>query len=162
MLYGDYSSSMTGFYKFIFAPLWMAGFGLGTFLLFTHPESVTFNGVRGGAPAGIEWLFLAAWLGGSAFVLFISWRLAWLRVSDGVLYVTKVRKEIPVKPGWVRSVKGLGLRPRVISIKFMDELGRDHTVWVMPAFNWPSGTPADPALLTELQELVEQARVPAA
>jgi|SRR5690242_5973754 hypothetical protein len=162
MLCGDYSSSMTGFYKFIFAPLWIVGFGWGTLLFFTHPESVTFNGVRGGAPAGTEWVFLACWLGGSAFVLLISWRLAWLRVADGVFYITRLKKEIPVRPAWVRSIKGLGLRPRVISIRFMDEAGQDHTVWFMPAFNWPSGRLADPDLLTDLQALVEKARASAA
>src|SRR5439155_24907089 len=100
MLYGDYSSSMTGFYKFVFAPMWIAGFGWGTLLLFTRPESVTFNGMRSGATAGIEWGLLACWLGGSAFVLLISWRLAWLRVADGVLYITRLKQERPVRPAW--------------------------------------------------------------
>ena len=92
MLHGDYSSSFTGFYKYLFPPLWIGIFGWGTLQLFTHPESVTFNGLRGGAPAGIEWLFLALWLAGSAFILWLAWRLAWVRVAEGRVYIRRFSK----------------------------------------------------------------------
>ncbi len=104
MLHGDYSSSFTGFYKYLFPPLWIGIFGWGTLQLFTHPESVTFNGVRGGAPAGIEWLFLALWLAGSAFILWLAWRLAWVRLAEGRVYIRRFSKETQIVPGWLRSV----------------------------------------------------------
>jgi len=163
MLHGDYSSSFTGFYKYLFPPLCIGIFGWGTLQLFTHPESVTFNGVRGGAPAGIEWLFLALWLAGSAFILWLAWRLAWVRVAEGRVYIRRFSKETQIVPGWLRSVSELHRwRPRMIRIQFMNESGRDEIVWLMPAFEWSSGAAAEPHLLEELQAMVTNSRASAA
>jgi hypothetical protein len=163
MLYGDYASGFTGFYKYFFPPVWIGGFGWGTLQLFFHPDSVTFNGVKGGAPAGIEWVFLAAWLAGSTFILWFAQRLAWVRVAGGRLYIRRFWHERQVDARWLRSVRELStLRPRVIRIQYMDENGREQVVWLMPAFEWPSGRVAEPHLLSELQRLIADSRVSAA
>ena len=163
MLHGEYSSGFTGIYKYVFPPVWIGGFGWGTYQLFANPDSVTFNGVRGGAPPGVEWLFLAAWLCGTAFLLFLASRLVWVRVGEGILYFSGGVAAKHVHPSWVRSVTELSLlRPRMISIQFMDEAGRNRSVWVMPSFSWLSGARADPEFFSELQTLVAQARRPAA
>jgi hypothetical protein len=163
MLHGEYASSFTGFYKYAFPPLWIGVFGWGTLQLFMNPQSVTFNGVKGGAPPGIEWLFLALWLSGTTFILWIAWRLAWVRVADGRLYIRRFSREVQIDPRWLRSVSEVAnLRPRAIRIKFMNENGRDEIVWLMPTFEWPSGTPAEPHLLGELQEMIKQSRTSAA
>ena len=134
MLHGNYASAFTGTYKFLFPPLWSGIFGWVTLQLFINPESVTFNGVKGGAPTGTEWLFLGLWLVGTSCTLWLAWRLAWVRIADGRLFIRRFWKELVVTPGWVRSVTELSkLRPRVIRIVFMDEHGRDQIVWLMPS-----------------------------
>jgi len=50
----------------------------------------------------------------------------------------------------------------MIRIQFMNESGRDEIVWLMPAFEWPSGAAAEPHLLEELQAMVTNSRASAA
>ena len=162
MLYGEYASGFTGFYKYIFPPIWISGFGFGTWQLFVNPESVTFNGVKGGAPPGVEWAFLAALLIGASLTIWIAYRLAWVRFGTGRMYVRRFAEEMDVDVRSLRSVTALEIRPRMIRIQFMDQSGRNQTVWLMPAFSWPSGALAEPHLLDELRTLVQQSRVSAA
>jgi hypothetical protein len=68
----------------LFPAVWITGFGVGTLWLLVSPETIAWNGVRGGAPPGAGWLMLLAWLGGSAFVLFLSWGLKRVRPSSGL------------------------------------------------------------------------------
>ena len=163
MLYGNYASGFTGFFKYLFPPVWISIFGWGTLQLFVNPESVRFNGVVGGAPAGFEWIMLAIWLAGSGVILGIAWRLVWVRIADGRIYIKRFWHELPVDPGWIRSVDmGPRFQPRVVTIKFMDRDGRDRVVWLMPTFEWPSGRLAEPHLVEHLQQFIQTGRVSAA
>lgn len=162
MLHGNYSSGLTGIYKYILPIGWIGVFGLGTLQLFVNPESVTFNNVPGGAPAGIEWLFLAIWLAGTAAMVWLSYRLVWLRIADGIVHITSLGKETTISPRWIRSVEELQrIQPQMIRIRFMDESGRDRIVWVLPEFGLRSGEAAAPNLVRDLQSLVAQSRVSA-
>src|SRR5437773_11428672 len=96
MLHGTLSSSFTAFYKYLFLPLWSGIFGYVTLQLFTNPESVTFNGVRGGAPPGTEWLFLALWVLGTAFTALLAIRLRSVRVYGDLLYASSFGREVEI------------------------------------------------------------------
>jgi hypothetical protein len=163
MLHGNYSSGLTGVYKYIFPLVWIGIFGWGTLQLFINPETVSFNNVRGGAPPGTEWLFLALWLMGSGALMWLSYRLAWLRVIDDTLHITRFGRETRIPPRLIRSVEELkNVQPHMIRIRFMDETGRDRIVWVMPEFRLRTGEAAAASLVTDLQSLVQASRVSAA
>lgn len=127
MLYGDYSSSLTFVYKALLPPVWSSGFGYGTWRLFTDPQNLVFNGVRGGAPHGIEWLFLTLWVLGTVFLFWVAWRLTWCRASGSSLLLSGFVSETEVPFARLKQVHQMPLaRPPMIRIVFLDEIGRAH------------------------------------
>ena len=162
MVYGDLSSGMTGFYKYLFLPLWSAVFGWGTFQLLTHPESVVFNGVRGGAPAGIEWLFLAFWVLGTVYLALLTVRLRWVRAYDNALYASGFGHEIRIPFSRIHSAEQVfWSRPVMFRVRFYTDQGDLRTIWFMPEFTWRTGA-VDPKLLDELKGFATGAQKPAA
>jgi hypothetical protein len=161
MLHGNLSSGLTGLYKYLFLPVWSGVFGWGTFLLFTRPETVTFNGDKGGAPPGIEWVFLALWLLGTLVLTWLAVRLRWLRAYGNALYAGHFGREVPIQMDKVVSTTELWGRPLMIRIVYRGIDGRHRTVWFMPEFAWPSGK-VDEHLLADLRALGSGSGQPAA
>ena len=162
MLDGTLSSSMTIFYKYVFLPIWSGGFGYGTFLLFEHPETVTFNRVRGGAPHGIEWLFLGAWVLGTGLLSLFALRLRSVRVSGDILYLGSFAREVEVHRRQVlRAELVPWLMPAVVRLMYITPEGLERTVWFMPRFRWLSGQ-IDDNLVSNLNALAPRPPTPAA
>ena len=100
------SSRWTFFQKWVFPVVWIAGFGAGTLAIFRDPGGVTYNGVRGGAPPGVEWIFLAAWVAGTTLILWVSLPLKRVRLSDGALLVSNfLGPELRVPFGMIADVR---------------------------------------------------------
>jgi hypothetical protein len=162
MLHGSLSSGFTGFYKYAFLPLWSGIFGYVTFALFTNPESVTFNGVRGGAPPGVEWLFLAAWAVGTGCLLLLSIRLHSARVYGDSLYLSAFGREIEIRREQVLRADLVPLlRPPIVRVVYLTQDGSEQTAWFMPEFRWPSGR-IDENLLPDLNAFARHRPTPAA
>ena len=162
MLHGSLSSGFTGFYKYAFLPLWSGIFGYVTFELFTHPESVTFNGVRGGSPPGTEWLFLAAWAFGTCCLLLLTIRLHGVRVYGDSLYLSAFGREVEIHCAQVLRAELVPLlRPPIVRIRYLTPEGSEEVVWFMPEFRWPSGR-IDENLLPDLNAFARHRSTPAA
>jgi len=162
MVHGSLSSSFTGFYKYLFLPFWSGIFGYVTLELFTNPESVTFNGVRGGAPPGSEWLFLTLWLAGTAFLFFLAIRLHSARVYGDSLYLGSFGREMEVHRTQLLRAELVPLvRPPIVRLTFLTAEGAERTAWFMPEFRWPSGR-IDENLLPDLNAFAKRSTTPAA
>jgi hypothetical protein len=116
------SSPYTFLFKFIFPPLWIGGFGFGTLQLWLSPETVVFNGVRGGATREHQWLFLGALVLGAALLLWHCTRLHRVRLTDGGLLVSNYFREISVPFGQIARVTQSRLsNPRTITLHLRGE-----------------------------------------
>jgi len=162
MIHGSLSSSMTGIYKYLFLPLWSGIFGWVTLQLFAHPESVVFNGVRGGAPPGIEWLFLGIWIPITTFLALLAVRLHWVRAYGSGLYATAVGREVMIPASRIQKIDPIPwLRPTIVRVRFYSEEGVLRTIWFMPEVTWLRGT-IDTKLLEDLKSFPSGAQKPAA
>ena len=125
------SSRWTFFQKFLFPALWVAGFGLVTLLFFVDPADVVYDGVRGGAPPGVGWIFLAAWLAGGALVLWVSLPLQRVRLVDDALLVSNFARELRVPFGMIAEVRQnrwVSARPITVRLRAdVPGLGRRFT-----------------------------------
>ena len=98
----------------LFPVLWSVGFGIGTLMLWIAPDSIPYDGVPGGEPPEAKWLFLAAWVVGTAMVAgfaALTWRLKRVRVEDDALLVSNFRREVRVP---LRDV--VGVRQRLFPV----------------------------------------------
>jgi len=162
MLHGSLSSGFTGFYKYLFLPLWSGIFGYVTLELFTNPESVTFNGVRGGAPPGTEWLFLALWALGTGFISLLAMRLRSVRVYGDLLYASSFGREVEIHRRQLLKAEQLPwLRPVIVRLRYLTPEGVEKAVWFMPEFGWPSGR-VDENLVPNLNAFAGRVQTPAA
>ena len=117
MLHGNLSSGLTVLFKYLFLPVWSGIFGYVTFQLFANPDSVTFNGIPGGAPPGIEWLFLAMWGVGTGFLALLASRLRSVRVYGDSLYCSAFGHELEIqRQQLIRAEQLPWLRPVIIRI----------------------------------------------
>jgi hypothetical protein len=113
------SSLWTPFYKLVFPPFWIGGFGLGTILMWTggmdDPEP----------PAFVKWQFLLMWIAGTSFILWFTRRLSEVWLDEGELVVKSGRYVERIPLGAVDSVTEtriwnpkqikLGIRPGAAS-----------------------------------------------
>lgn len=119
------SSAATGFYRYIFAPVWILSFGYGTLRLVLRPESVVFNGVRGSATAVDQALFVAMWVLGTAYILWFVMPLRSVALRGHRLLVRHRGEEVSVPVTAVRAVRQVPLlRPHCAVL----ELDRDYEV----------------------------------
>jgi hypothetical protein len=119
----ELSSAWTFSAKFVFPAVWIAGFGLGTILLW-------FGGLQYGnnalPPPQVKFMFLGMWLLGSAFTLWANAGLKRVRLDGGQLLVSNYVREIRIPFSAITDVKqNRWLNSRPITIYFRDatELG---------------------------------------
>jgi len=86
--------------KVIFPTLWIAGFGIGTLLLFLRSADANGNP----PPEHVKWQFLVLWLAGTGFIWWGCVRLKRVRVDDALLYISNYRREITVPLSQIRTV----------------------------------------------------------
>jgi hypothetical protein len=140
--------------KFIFPGIWISIFGLGTLSLWTT--------ARANVPPELPWIFLAAWMGGGAFLLGACASLKRVRLDRDTLYISNFRQEIAVPLRDVDSVtenRWINIHPVTIVFRHTTELG-DRITFMPPsrAFALWSSHP----VVEELRSAVRSAAYPAA
>jgi hypothetical protein len=150
------SSIQTFFWKWVFPSIWIAGFGWGTFLSFV----AALYGRGGRSSLGwMEWQFLALWLIGSAFLVWLCGRLKRVHVDNDALYVSNYwsvaripltevshfTQSVLIAPPTVaihlRRPSAFGLRV-VFSKRPAEHVGRSRWPGEGLAGEWSGGTPA--------------------
>lgn len=118
------SSAQTFLMKVIFPAVWICGFGAGTLGLW-------FGAMRGpggtGAPPFMKWQFLAAWVAGSAFILWCCASLKRVRIDREFLYVSNYRREIMVPLSTIEAVtenRWINIHPVTVRFRVPTEFGQ--------------------------------------
>lgn len=79
---------------YLFAAVWIVGFGVGTYQMWFHREDVVFNGVQGAATLSDQLFFLLMWVAGTIALLVAALavrRLRRVRLTEGGLRVSHIR-----------------------------------------------------------------------
>ena len=122
--------------KFIFPPLWIGGFAIGTASLFLAPS--TWTDANGASPdLGTKWIFLLGTIVGSAFIWWSCMRLKRVRMDDRTLYISNYRDEIAVPLVSVAEVtenRWLNIHP--VTIEFHHETDFGARIVFMPKNRW--------------------------
>jgi len=128
------SSAQTFWMKFIFPAVWISVFGLGTLTLWTV--------ARVNVPSQYPWIFLCAWTGGVAFLLWTCAGLKRVRMGGGMLYISNFRREIAVPLSEIDAVtenRWLNIHPVTITFRHPTEFG-DRITFMPPVrmfeFSW--------------------------
>jgi hypothetical protein len=112
------SSAWTFSAKFVFPAVWILGFGLGTILLWLGGFHDRNNATP---PPQIKFVFLAAWVLGSTFILWANAGLKRVRIDERQLCVSNYVQEIYVPFSAIIDVKqNRWLNSRPITIDFRD------------------------------------------
>jgi len=118
------SSRMTFFFKYIFAPIWIFGFGAGTLALFMGEAQTA----SGGPPSlGDQLFFAAVWVVGTISIILIVRPLKRVRLDDEALLISNYRREIRVPLSQIAEIKQnvwLNTRPVTIIFRGETEFGR--------------------------------------
>lgn len=133
------SSLSTVFTKFVFAPVWILGFGYGTLMLWIRPEEVVFNGVKGAATPLYQILFLVGFLAGTGFLLWYTLRLKRVILEHRVLRISNYFQEIEVPVKQVVEVRqSRNVRPPVLTLILRQETDFGTEIVFMPSGDVPS------------------------
>jgi hypothetical protein len=124
------SSASTFWMKFVFPPLWIAGFGFGAFILW-------FGLARGKLgelpPIGLKYTFAIVWVAGTTFVLWIALRIKRIQIDETHLYVSTGFKEIAIPIMEIAAVKELRwIRGHPITIRFKNLTACGTSVMFLP------------------------------
>jgi hypothetical protein len=146
------SSVQTFFVKCVFAPVWVAGFGVGTLAVFTLPLH------PGAPPLPVRFLFLAAWLFGSSFMWKTLAVLKRVRMDDRTLYVSNFRTEVAVPLVAVTAVrenKWLNYHP--VTIEFETDTPFGRSITFMPTARFAALWKSHP-IVRELRDAARRAK----
>jgi hypothetical protein len=146
------SSAQTFFRKWVFSPLWIGGFGLGTCALWLG----TFHGRNGlPPPEFVKWAFLAAWLIGSGFILWFSGRIKQVDVDEEALYVWNYGSEVRIPLAEVSHFTQTYMsHASTITIHLRSVSPVGQRIVFIPQFRWVwFGTHP---IITELQALCDR------
>lgn len=117
------SSALTFVFKFIFPGIWSAGFGMGTLAAFLGEGPVVAD----------RWVFLAFWLGGSAFLWWGVGRLKRVRLDGATLVISNYRREVRVSASEIAHVdQNIRLSWRPVRITFARETPFGRSIVFMP------------------------------
>lgn len=130
------SSAQTILVKFVFPVIWIGGFGVGAMALWLAPLRA-----RGDAPLPeMKWLFLAIWIFGTAFILWLSAGLKRVRLDDERLCISNYVREISVPLGLIADVtenRWINIRPVTIQFRQPTDFGDKITFMPMTRVFWP-------------------------
>ena len=109
--------------KFLLAPAWILGFGWGTYIpLGSTPETVEFNGVKGGATRGDQWTFLVALVVGTVMLLYHTLPLKRAILTPTGLRVSNYREEVFIPFTDIQAVtQSRWLRARAVTVHLRTE-----------------------------------------
>ena len=116
------SSALTFMMKFVFPVFWIAAFGIGTAAVWSIPAIP-----RVGVPMGVlQWVFLAVWLLGTAFVLWTCMPLKHVRVDDTSLYASNYVREVRIPLEAIDAVtenRWINMHPVTIRLRYASDFG---------------------------------------
>jgi hypothetical protein len=133
--------------KVIFPALWIPLFGLGALTAF-------FGGFKG-ADENFRWMFLFAWVAGSAFIYWSCVRLKEVSVDDDYLYVSNYIKEARIPLSEIYDVtENVWLNIHPVTIHLKSPSGFGDRVIFMPRVRFFSFFSSHP-VVAELKALAE-------
>jgi hypothetical protein len=116
--------------KVVFPALWIAGFGMGTMVLWLG----SFQGKNGVAPpTEMKWAFLAAWIAGTAFIWWTCAPLKRVRVDDKSIYLSNYLTEVCVPLAAIEDIsENRWISSHPITVKFRYDTGFGDRITFMP------------------------------
>lgn len=121
------SSAQTFLMKVLFPVLWISGFGLGTLGLWLE----IMHGKNGALPPDeMKWQFLAAWIAGTALILWGCAGLKRVRLDSKNLYVSNYLREISVPLTMIINVtenRWINIHPVTVHFDNITEFGQKVT-----------------------------------
>ena len=130
----DLSSDWTFIYKFLFAPLWIGGFGFGSIgMLIADIRSSHHNG-----PQDNPWfIFFIIFLFGATYLYWTCIRLKLVRIDSDFIYISNFRKEIKVPLYQIKKVSEWRLdNSHPIFIYFTQTTEFGTSIVFMPKIRW--------------------------
>ena len=128
------SSGQTFLMKAIFPTLWISVFGLGTLsVLFGLFDDST----DAALPRSTGWMFLLAWLLGSAFIYQMCIRLKRVRMDSEALFISNYREEIRVSFHDISAIsEWRWTNPRHVTIELCRDTAFGNKIVFMPKALW--------------------------
>ena len=116
-----------------------------------------FHDRNGPPPEFVKWVFLAAWLGGTTFILWSCGRIKRVQVDDEALYVSNYWSEVRIPLAEVSHfTQSYMSRPPTVTIHLRGQSVVGQRVLFIPKFRWVLfGT--HPTII-ELQALCDRAK----
>jgi len=136
--------------KVLFPGVWISLFGLGTILLWLN----TMHGTNRDLPSEeMKWLFLIAWIAGSAFILWVCAGLKRVRIDATNLYISNYLWEISVPLASISAVtenRWINIHP--VTVHFRDTTQFGPKITFMPTIRIFAFWSSHP-VVTELKQL---------
>jgi hypothetical protein len=124
------SSMQTFPVKWLLPALWIAGFGWGTLCLW-------FDNPVPHAPPSLRWVFLLAWLVGTAYLGWISMRLKRVQADEEAIYVSNYLSEVRIPLEDIdRITEFVWIDPATITIHLLHSSAFGLRVIFIPKFRW--------------------------
>jgi hypothetical protein len=145
--------------KFVLPPLWIGGFGYGTWQLWLHPGDVLFDRETGAATPALQWLFLVLFAVGILVLLAFVVPLKRVRLEPDGLRVSNYFREITVPFSNIERVRQNWLPTyRLITLDLRTETPLGGRVIFMPAGPlrlafWRAGYWREDEMVAELRAL---------
>jgi hypothetical protein len=152
------SSPGNFFWTRLFPAVWITGFGIGALWLSVSPKTMPWNGVPGAAPPWAGPVLLLGWLGGTAFLLLLSWGLKRVRLSASTLLISNYRREVAIPLAEVASVRQR-LFPHFgsITVEFRSETPFGRAVTFIPGGRTARWFGEEGEVIQELRSAVARA-----
>ena len=140
---------MTPVMKVVFPLVWISAFGMATLALWSD----SFH-TKKGAPAleEMKWIFLAAWITGTTFILWLNAGLKQVRMDSQNLYVSNFLREISVPFRMIADVtenRWINIHPVTVHFRGDTEFGRQ--IKFMPTARFPTSWSSHP-VVAELKQ----------
>jgi len=130
------SSKQTFITKIIFPAFSIAGFGLFPLALWQGDLHTADDALP---PEPVKWLLLAAWIAGTAFILWLCAGLKRVRVDATSLYVSNYLREITVPLNMIAEVtedRWSNIHPVTVHFRTTTEFGQKVTFMPVTRFFW--------------------------
>lgn len=148
------SSATTFFHKYVFPALWIPGFGIATAAVFRNPAELADVGTHA-PPLGMQWIFLAGWLTGVAFIVWMAVPLKRVRLENGGLIVSNYLREWRIPLSLVAEVtQNRWINARPITIRLRADVGCGTRIVFIPRWHFRLGFWREDPEVEELRRLM--------
>jgi hypothetical protein len=148
------SAPATPFLKFLLPPVWILVFGWFTYGIWTHPETVVLNGVKGAATRADQWLFLFAFCVGTLIILYYVVPLKRVILTEAGLRISNYHEQILVPFDMIQRVsQSRWIGGRTITIVFRTDTRLGDAIRFAPSTQARLAFWRDDEIVTELRHL---------